>query len=74
MSSCLCGSKMDLVKCWDSGLGEGAHAWNLYACMRCGRILKESVWSHGGVTWLELDGSGRFTAAETGFDPRSGRP
>jgi len=53
--NCKCGKKMKLIFVWDdSQLTD--HAYNIYACQDCGRIMKEDVWEDKGEIWIGLSG------------------
>lgn len=55
MQHCKCGSTMEMLWCWDDDQLTD-HAFNLYGCENCGRILKYDVAVDMGQTWLGLTG------------------
>jgi hypothetical protein len=44
---------MKVIWCWDDDQ-ETDHAFNVYACEECGRMLKHDVAADKGKTWLNL--------------------
>lgn len=54
---CKCEHEMVVVYVYDNGVTmEPGHAYNLYACDRCGILCKNDVWSDKGFRWIHLDG------------------
>ena len=49
---CKCGEPMVFVWCWDDD-EETDHAFNIFACENCGRILKVMVTEDNRETWVE---------------------
>jgi NMD protein affecting ribosome stability and mRNA decay len=52
---CRCGQKMQCLYVWDDAQ-ETDHAFNVYACDKCGRLLKDDVWNDKGQIWIGLSG------------------
>ena len=50
-----CKSKMKLVLVWDDAQMTD-HAFNLFACEKCGLLCKEDVWEDEGKRWIALTG------------------
>ena len=42
--------------CHDDGAG-GDYAYNLYACEKCGTIMKQDVWGNSGWTIITTSGA-----------------
>lgn len=55
MKVCKCGASMQLLFVWDDAQ-QTDHAFNVYGCDPCGRVLKEDVWENKGQIWLGLEG------------------
>lgn len=53
---CKCKNEMRLLFCWDDAQ-ETDHAYNLWACESCGRIVKQDVWEDAGELWINLSGA-----------------
>jgi hypothetical protein len=57
--TCRCGKEMKWVEAWDNAQSspEGKdYAFNLYVCVDCGRVCKDSVWADPGKLWIGLEG------------------
>ncbi len=54
---CRCGTQeaMKVVFIWDDAQ-ETDHAFNVYACNSCGRLVKVDVWEDAGQLWIGLGG------------------
>ena len=50
-----CGQEAKLLLAWDDAQ-QTDHAYNLYACEKCGTIYKEDVWNDKGLRAIFLDG------------------
>jgi hypothetical protein len=55
MTECrFCDEKMKLVFVWDNC---DTHAYNVYACEKCGMLCKVDVWENKGKIWTTIKGS-----------------
>ena len=54
--TCLCGESMEFLWPWDDAQLTN-HCFNLYACVACGRVARDSLWEDPGLMFVELDGS-----------------
>ena len=54
---CRCGKTMKGIFCWDNAQQTDMnHAFNVYACDACGRLMKQDVWEDVGEIWIGLAG------------------
>lgn len=51
---CKCNAHMTLTWVWDDD-GDTDHAFNVYTCLYCGRVLKVMVTEDDRQTWVEME-------------------